>query len=314
MDLDPPLARLAEALVTAAASAPGPQTHAERRAAADATMLLIKPARPEGTEVTDHRVPVEGGEVTVRVIRPPGLVDPAPAFFFLHGGGWFQGTIDTGEVECGLVYETAGCVVVSVEYRLAPENPFPMPLEDCASGYRWLHDHAESLGIDTSRVAVGGTSAGANLAAALCLVIRDRGWPMPILQLLDAPCLDLTLSSPSMKEYDEGAGLTREAVDEYAGFYCGKTPRTHPRISPLHEPDLSGLPPAVVIVAEHDPVRDDGERYVARLWEAGVAGSCTRVVGHFHVGWMVPITLTHRLVNDLRANALRRAFAGDLRP
>jgi acetyl esterase len=135
---------------------------------------------------------------------------------------------------------------------------------------------------------------------------------MPIVQVLDVPAFDLTLSSPSMNEYDTGAGLTRAAVDEYAEMYCASTPRTHPHVSPLHAEDLSGLPPAMVVVAEHDPVRDDGERYVARLWEAGVPATCTRVIGHFHGGWMIPISQSYLLVNDLRVAALRRAFSGTL--
>jgi len=287
----------------------------ERRAEADRTFMLIHPGPQEGVAVQDRTVPVEGGEIRVRVYTPDGVEQPAPCLFFIHGGGWFQGNLDTAEVECGQMAGPVGCVVVSVEYRLAPEHPFPIPLDDCVAAYRWTLDHAAELGIDTGRIGVGGTSAGGNLAAALCLVARDEGLPRPIVQLLIVPGLDLTLGSESTITCGTNAGLTRDDLDEYAGYYTsGGTDRAHPLVSPLLHPDLSGLPPAVVFVAEHDPVRDDGERYVARLHEAGVAAVGMRVLAHFHGSWVIPITATHRIMHDLQVASLRRAFEGTLVP
>jgi acetyl esterase len=309
--LDPPIA----ALVAAMSAAPAPVATSldERRAAANATMVLAR--LPEsGTTVREYDVPTQGASVRVRVTRPEQSDGPLPGLLFIHGGGWFQGDLDTAEVECGPMATTVGCVVVSVAYRLAPEHPFPVPLEDCVAAWSWLHASADELGIDAGRVAVAGASAGANLAAALCLVARDRGLPMPAVQLLDVPCLDLTLGSPSMTEIGDGAGLTLTEVRQFAEWYAGDESRAHPRISPLLEPDLTGLPPAVILVAEHDPVRDDGERWLQALHEAGVPGTGVRVLAQLHGTWVVPISSTWRLMSDLRAAALRRAFDGSLVP
>ncbi len=305
---------LFEAMAANAATTPVPTDLDERRQAADRTMLLIHPGPEPGVTVRDHEVPVEGGSITVRVARPGSEAGAGPAYFFVHGGGWFQGNLDTAEVECGPMASRVPCTVVSVDYRLAPEHPFPVPLDDCVAAYEWMHAHAGELGVDPARVVVGGTSAGANLSAALCLVARDRGLPMPLAQLLDVPALDLAMASPSIEEKGEGGGLTKDGVDEFVRFYtAGGTPRDHPLVSPLHA-DLAGLPPAVVAVAEHDPVRDDGERYVHALHAAGVPATGLRVLANLHGSWIVPITATHRLLQDLRTTTLRRAFEGTLVP
>jgi acetyl esterase len=309
--LDPPIAALVAAMGAAPPSVP--TSLDERRATANATMVLAR--IPEaGTVVNEYDVPVEGGAVRVRVTRPELVGAKLPGLLFVHGGGWFQGDLDTAEVECGPMATTVGCVVVSVAYRLAPEHPFPLPLEDCVAAWTWLHASADELGIDPTRVAVAGASAGGNLAASLCLTARDRGLPMPVVQLLDVPCLDLTLGSPSMTEIGDGAGLTLTEVRQFVEWYAGDESPAHPRISPLLEPDLSGLPPAVILVAEHDPVRDDGERWLQALHDAGVPGTGVRVLAQLHGTWVVPISSTWRLMADLRAAALRRAFDGSLVP
>jgi acetyl esterase len=311
--LDPPLVALFDALRDQLPAEPI-QDLDERRADADRTFMLIHPGRQDGVQVEDHTIVVDGGEIRVRIYTPEGIEHPAPCLFFIHGGGWFQGNLDTAEVECGQVARPVGCMVVSVEYRLAPEHPFPVPLDDCVAAYEWTLTDAARLGIDTGRIAVGGTSAGGNLAAALCIVARDRGLTIPIGQLLVVPGLDLTLGSESVTSEGTGAGLTGADYDEYAGMYAGGTDRTHPLLSPLLHPDLSRLPPAVIFVAEHDPVRDDGERYLARLHEAGVAAVGVRVLAHAHATWLIPITATNRLVHDLHVAACKRIFDGTLVP
>ncbi len=277
-------------------SAEPPSTNEEKRAVADAGLMVIHPGPEPGVTTADGEV----AGVPVRTYMPDGLADP-PTFLYFHGGGWFQGNLDTAEVEMGPMSSGAQCRVVSVAYRLAPEHPFPAALDDCLAVYEALADEGP--------VAVGGTSAGGNLAAALCIAARERGWPQPILQLLDSPCLDLTLSSPSAAEF--GADALAVQLRGFVGGYCADP--TDPLVSPLLCPDLSGLAPAVITVAELDPVRDDGERYLARLLDAGVDATCIRVKAMFHIGWVVPFFRpTHHLINDFRAAALRRAFDGSL--
>jgi len=307
MSLDPPIQRIFDLLTTGDAP---PEDLNERRRLADSTMLLASTGPQPDVDVCDHTVPVSGGAITVRVTRPTRFDGvAAPAFLFIHGGGWSQGNLDTAEVECGPLASLVPCVVVSVGYRLAPEHPFPIPLDDCVAAYAWLLRQADALGVDPARIAVGGTSAGGNLAAALCLAARERGLPLPCFQLLEVACLDLTLASPSMRDMTTQVGLTAEAVAEFAGRYVpDPAHRTDPLVSPLLADDLSGLPPAVIVVAEHDPVRDDGERYLAALHAADVPAAAVRVLSHPHGGWVIPGTLTHHLVRDLRAGALRQAF------
>ena len=307
VQIDPPLAAL---FANLPAAEPTEDLEA-RREAANSTFLLLAADEP-GTTASTHDCPVDGGTIRIRVRRPDGHAT-LPGLYFVHGGGWFQGNLDTAEVENGPMASLAQCVVVSVEYRLAPEHPFPVPFEDVMAGWAWLHEHADEHGIDTTRVAVAGTSAGGNLAAALCLATRDRGLPQPIVQLLDVPATDLTLGSPSITEVGNAAGLTEADVKQFADWYAGDQ-LTHPYVSPLLAPDLSGIAPAVVLTAQHDPVRDDGERWVSALQAAGVQASCLRVLNHLHGTWVIPITITAGLVRDLRATVLRRAFAGTLLP
>jgi acetyl esterase len=297
---------------------PADDLHAQREQA-DATMLLIRRPIDPSVTVTDHEVPVDGGTILVRTYRPSSAgASPAsgdellPGYLFIHGGGWSQGTIDTAEVECGPLAESVPAVVCSVEYRLAPEHPFPTPLEDCVTAYRWFLDRLGELRVDPDRVAIGGTSAGGNLALATCLVARERGLPMPMFQWLEAPGLDLTLGSPSVQENGEGYGLTADALEEYAGRYAGTEHRSDPLASPLLASDLRGLPPTVVLTADLDPVRDDGERLVARLHEAGVPAVALRILNHPHGTWIIPVSLAWGVVEAMRTATFQAAFAGRL--
>ena len=292
---------------------PRPASLAEQRLEADATMLLIRRPIDLSVTVVDHEIPVTGGTIRVRTYHPTAE-QPAdgglPGYLFIHGGGWSQGNLDTAEVECGPVAHQVGAVVCSVEYRLAPEHPFPTPLDDCLAAYEWFLARLGEFGVDPARVAVGGTSAGGNLAAALCLLARNRGLPLPCLQWLEVPALDLTLASGSIVEMGEGFGLSGADVDEYAGRYATEAQRRDPLVSPLLADDLTGLPPAVIITAELDPVRDDGERYIARLHAAGVPAMGLRVLGHPHGTWIIPVSMTWKLIEELRAVTLREVFAG----
>jgi acetyl esterase len=177
----------------------------------------------------------------------------------------------------------AGCVVVSVEYRLAPESPYPGPVEDSYAALTWTADNADRLGIDPARIGVGGVSAGGGLAAATALMARDRGGPQLKFQLLEIPVTDTTLSQPSVEEFATGYGLTRAELSEGYGFYLPDDTQAHePYASPLLADDLSGLPSAFVLTCECDPLRDEGEAYAARLRAAGVDATLYRAAGHIH--------------------------------
>jgi acetyl esterase len=307
--LDPPIQVLLD-LYNQVKPPPGLSVE-ERRQLAAAGPLISRPPRPEGVHVEDHKVAVKDGEIAVRVLRPEGLDRPGPGYFYIHGGGWAFGNLDGGEVESGVLCTDIGATVVVVDYRLAPEHKFPVPL----AAYRWVLDHAPELGIDPARLALGGGSAGANLAAALCLMLRDEGLTLPCIQLLDVPALDLTMGSASMVGMGPEAWLSAADVAEAAGFYLASPDDARdPLASPLLAPDLAGLPPAVILVAEFDPVRDDGERYARRLHEAGVPAATFRIIAHAHGTYAIPGTLTSQLVRDMRVSTLRRAFDGTLVP
>ncbi|OPC78553.1 hypothetical protein B4N89_40360 [Embleya scabrispora] len=312
MRIDPPVVRLLQRV--AAGAQPESRDLALRRAQSAATMRLA--AFPPGPdiEVTEHTVPVADGTIAVRVWRPRNPQTPVPAYFFLHGGGWVLGNLDTAEAECGPVASLVPCAVVHVDYRLAPEHPFPTPLDDCLTAYAWLLEHADELGIDPDLVAIGGASAGGNLAAAMCLALRERGLPQPGLQVLDAAPFDLTpMPDPVAAGEPARPGLSVAEFNMFARHYVPEAEAAvNPLVSPLRAADLSGLAPALVVVAEYDPLREQAEDYLAALRAADVPAAGIRVLGHIHGGWVVPATVTHTLVNEMRAAALRHAFAGTL--
>jgi acetyl esterase/lipase len=254
---------------------------AEARAAAAASAELIGPPLPVA-EIRDLAVSGLGGEIRVRLYRPEG--DAAcPALVYLHGGGWVLGDIPTHEKLCTEIVEGAGCAVVSVDYRLAPEHKFPAAAEDAFSAVQWVMSQAEQIGIDSHRVAVGGDSAGGNLATVACLMAKDRCAKMPVGQILVYPITDCDFDTPSYHENAEGYLLTRATMGWFWDCYVGSDEdMLHPYASPLRAEDLSGLPPALVITAEYDPLRDEAETYARRLQEAGVPVALTRYDGMIH--------------------------------
>jgi acetyl esterase len=236
--------------------------------------------------VTDYAVPAEHGEVTVRAYRPSARV-PLPAHLDLHGGGWWLGSIDEhiNDAICRYRCVHARCVVLAVEYRLAPEHPFPAAVDDAYAALRWVAGHAAELGIDARSISVGGTSAGGNIAAVLTLRARDAGGPALVFQLLDVPALDLTGDSVrAALATEEFAPLARRSTyDVTLGRYLPDPADARlPLASPLRARDLSGLPPAHVMTAEYDPLREEGERYARRLAAAGVPVTATRHAGAIH--------------------------------
>ena len=244
-------------------------TVAEARDNAHAMMAMSFGATqadgPPMDDVHDHQVAVADGEITVRVYRPEGD-GPFPCHVYFHGGGFWLGNLDMSDASCRATAIDAGCVVASVDYRLAPEAQFPVPAEDCFTALTWVVDHAADLGIDTSRVSVGGGSAGGNLAAVVSLMARDRGGPPLVLQVLEIPVTDLTMSQPSVRDNGVGYLLTTRSIEQYTAYYLeDPADAMHPYASPLLADDLTGLPPAVVMTAEFDPLRDEGEAYAACL-------------------------------------------------
>ncbi len=254
-------------------------------------------------------VPVHGGAIRVRLYEPPAP-GPRPLHVFLHGGGWCLGDLDTRDPRCRTIAAGAGCTVASVDYRMAPENAYPVPLEDCYAALAWLVDNADELDLDPSRVSIGGESAGANLAAIVALLARDRSGPPLVFQWLDVPATDLTLTSPSIDELGTGYGLTKDGMEEFVAAYLRDVDPKDGYVSPLHADDLSGLPPALVMTAEYDPLRDEGHAYVARLREAGVPVEHHHLPGLVHASFaftrLLPLS---REYEQTAIAALRRAQA-----
>jgi acetyl esterase len=229
----------------------------------------------------DHRLSVPGGEIVVRSYRPP-LPGSLPGHLYVHGGGWWLGTLDHRDAHCAWRAHDVGCVVVSVGYRLAPEYRYPIPVDDVYAALRWLSSQAGELGVDPDRLSVGGDSSGANLAAAAVLMSRDREGPRLVALALEIPALDLTMSQPSVEEYANGYVLTRDELAEQIEHYCDADRRTEPYASPALASDLTGLPATLIMTAEYDVLRDDGTLFARRLREAGVPAKAICSPGHVH--------------------------------
>jgi acetyl esterase len=238
--------------------------------------------REDVASVRDHRVPVTGGTILVRVYTPRGSA-PLPALVYFHGGGWVTGDVETHEGICRTLANAAGCVVASVDYRCAPEFAYPTAAEDCFAATRWVVDSARALGVDARRLAVCGDSAGGNLAAAVALMARDRGGPKIALQVLVYPITDCDFERPSYRENAEGYLLTADSMRFYWDQYVpNPADRIQPYVSPIRAASLAGLPAALVITAEYDPLRDEGEAYARKLADAGVPVTQSRYPGMIH--------------------------------
>ena len=264
-------------------------------------------------DIDDRLIPGPDGapEVAVRVYAPSDRPSPVPAVLHIHGGGFFGGSVD---LEHGGSVRTAselGVVVVSVEYRLAPENPFPSGLEDCYAALTWLHGHAADLGVDAGRIAVSGGSAGGGLTAGLTLLARDRGGPAIAFQCLMIPELDDRLDTPSMQRFTDTPMWHRSAAERSWRWYLGDaygTGDVSPYAAPARAADLSGLPPAYVTTMEFDPLRDEGITYALRLLQAGVSVELHSFPGTFHGSGMVVGAAVPRRETAERLVALRRGL------
>ena len=243
----------------------------------EAMVHLIDEPGPEVAEVLDRSFAGPAGEVPVRIYRPEGPDSQRPPLLvFFHGGGFVIGSLRTHDTQCRYLCKHAGVVVVSVDYRLAPEHPHPAAVDDCKAALRWAVENAEELGADATRLAVCGDSAGGNLAAVICQEARRESAPDIAFQLLwypsVAPKTADTFEQGSMKEFAEGYFLDRPTMEWFYGHYIPDgVDATAPRVAPLQAEDLSGLPPAFIVTAGYDPLRDGGQAYAKRLEEAGGA-------------------------------------------
>ncbi len=283
----------------------------EARAADVASAVTSAGSADAVAQVTDLNFPGPAGRLPARVYRPDGD-GPWPVLVYFFGGGWSLGTLDTCDGVCRRLTNAARCVTVAISYRLAPEHKFPAAVEDCYAGAAWVAAHAAELGGDARRMAVGGDSSGGNLAAAVTLLAKDRGGPAFVHQLLVYPNTDYQAGTDSMRDMSDQHFFNRRAVEWYWGMYLA-APRdgADPLASPLRATDLTGLPPATVITAEYDPLRDEGERYAARLAQAGVPVELTRYDGMPHGFFtMIGVLDTARIAVAAAAARLREA-SGD---
>ncbi|WP_419918888.1 alpha/beta hydrolase [Candidatus Poriferisocius sp.] len=238
----------------------------------------------EVARTEDRTIPgADGTELPIRIYWPEITEELLGVVVFFHGGGWVIGGIDSHDGQVREMANRTGAVYVSVDYRLAPEARFPAAAEDCYAATQWVAGNAASLGVDAHRLGVAGDSAGGNLAAVVAQMSRDRGGPAIAHQLLVYPCCDMDTSAwPSQTENGSGYFLTREAMEWFYDQYADAADRENPYASPIKATDLAGLPPACVITAEYDPLRDEGEAYGHRLQQAGVACEIHRYSGMFH--------------------------------
>lgn len=268
--LEPDIHFLVSSLNRAPVPALGESSLREQRRASRIMWPLLSPWAQVAAS-HDARVPgPDGYEVPIRIYTPHRLQRPAPAFVYMHGGGFVLGDLDTHDGVCRHTAAEVGCVVIAIDYRLAPEHPFPAAVNDCLAAVDWVFRSAADLGIVPTRIAVGGDSAGGNLSAVVCQQRKAAGAPLPCLQLLTYPMTDAKPRARSHELFAEGYILTAEAIAWFLDSYLEHSQDyDDPRASPLLQGDLTGLPPAYVATAGFDPLRDEGQAYAQRLRAAG---------------------------------------------
>jgi acetyl esterase len=312
MALDPESQRLIDLMVAANRPAWNTLSPTEARD----LYLSLRPAaqgpRPKEVKVVDRSIPGPAGDIAVRLYRPVG----APAdrllagLVYAHGGGWVFGNLDSHDVLCAQLALEAGIAVFAIDYRLAPETRFPGAFDDVVAGLQWVAANGASIGIDPGKLAIGGDSAGGNLAAAVALWARDYGGPRLRLQLLAYPVTDAVGRAESYRRYEDGYGLNAATMEWFLDHYTPDKPtRGDWRVSPLRAASLAGLPPALVITAGYDPLRDEGRAYAFRLQQEGTLADLVEFGGMLH-GFLSSPMLLHgaRRGTSLAAAALHEAL------
>lgn len=266
---------------------------------------------PEVASVGDGEFEGPRGLITFRAYRPHGApAGPLPTLIYYHGGGFVIGNIATHDSTCRRLANKSRCQVISIDYRLAPEHPFPAPIDDGVAAFRHIRDNAASFGVDPTRLAVGGDSAGGQMAAVVCQTCRDAGEAMPAFQMLIYPATDSSKESGSRKSFAEGYFLSKALMDWFWKAYVpAGTDLADLRLSPLLAKDLAGLPPAFVLTAGYDPLRDEGRAYADRLIDAGVKTTYVNYPGTIHGFFSLSRFLTQGLkANDEAAAVLAAHF------
>lgn len=293
-----------KALLDKAAGQPGLETLGVAEARRYYETRPRPPAAAVG-QVEERSIDGPGGDLWLRIYTPAGGQTPRPLLVFYHGSGFVLCSLDTHDGMCRNLCAGSGYVVVSVDYRLAPEAKYPAGLDDCLAATRWAAAHAAALGTIPGFVVIGGDSAGGNMAAATALRCRDEGGPTLAGQLLIYPVVDhYSVQYPSYTENAEGYGLSRQGMQWFWDHYLASAAQAdEPLASPMRAPDLTGLPPALVLTAEYDPLRDEGEAYGARLAAAGVTCRTVRLDGVNHgffalTGWVAKADTALAMAND----------------
>jgi acetyl esterase len=305
--LDPQVKVLLDQMAAANQPAFHSQSPVDARKAMEAMLNVLGPG-PEVHKVEDRKIPGPVSEIPIRIYTPAGK--PNGILVYFHGGGWVVGDLASHDYVCRVFATETGCTVVAIDYRLAPEHKFPAGPDDCYAATQWVAKNAGSLGSDADHIAVGGDSAGGNLAAVVSLMARDRGGPRIRHQMLIYPVTDAAMDTPSYKEFTaDGFVLSKLDMEWFWNYYIpNPKDRASPYASPMRAKDLKNLPPAHIITASHDPLRDEGEVFAELLKEAGNRVKVKRYEGVVHgfVSLQAAIdqgkTATRELAEELKAS------------
>jgi acetyl esterase len=284
--LDPDAAAVYKAFLEAGRPAYETVSPAEAREFYLQARFVSNPEPPELASIEPLAIPSPAGPIPARVYTPVKLRKAnglAPCLVFFHGGGWVIGNLDSHDVACRKLADEGQLIVISIDYRLAPEHKFPAAVNDVVAATKWIAGNAKQLGIDASRLVIGGDSAGGNLAAVVAISARDGSGPAIAGQVLIYPAVDFAMKHPSHREPETSILLTHSAIKWFTGLYLnGPADGDDWRASPARATTLAGLPPAYVLTAGADPLRDEGDEYAKRLKEAGVAVTYRHFPGQFH--------------------------------